>query len=166
MIGATKYTTRETSVTHWCQVPLIFIEDSSISPMHCSEHFVQCSMQFLRRCSMHFSAQQRISAWISANVLWPASLPSVSISCNWITGSKLPLYVKKQPTIHTPTRTQPEPKPKPQSQTPAQPSPRVPSTHVFYKYALYSFLVDRESKHARENLAAASLYKRKKNIYV
>ena len=27
------------------------------------------------------------------NVLWPASLPSVSISCNWFTGSKLPLYV-------------------------------------------------------------------------
>ena len=66
MIGATKYTTRETSVTHWCQVPLIFIEDSSILPMHCSEHFVQCSMQFLRRFSMHFSAQQQISAWISA----------------------------------------------------------------------------------------------------
>ena len=27
------------------------------------------------------------------NGLWPASLPSVSISCNWFTGSKLPLYV-------------------------------------------------------------------------
>ena len=27
------------------------------------------------------------------NDLWPASLPSVSISCNWFTGSKLPLYV-------------------------------------------------------------------------
>ena len=66
MIGATKYTTRETSVTHSCQVPLIFIEDSSILPMHCSDHFVQCSMQFLRRCSMHFYAKQQISAWISA----------------------------------------------------------------------------------------------------
>ena len=66
MIGATKYITPEASVSHWCQVPLIFIEDSSISPMHCSEHFVQCSMQFLRRCSMHFYAQQQISAWISA----------------------------------------------------------------------------------------------------
>ena len=27
------------------------------------------------------------------NDLWPASLPSVSISCNWCTGSKLWLYV-------------------------------------------------------------------------